>query len=46
MLFVELSGLNVIVGREPSIDGGRDLSRHFDLAERDAQRSAAEPVVR
>jgi hypothetical protein len=46
MLLVGFSGLGVIVGGEPSINSRRRLSRHFDLAQRDAQRDAAEPAAR
>ena len=46
MLLVGFSGLDVVVGREPGINGRRRLSRHFDLTQRDAQRDAAEPAVR
>jgi hypothetical protein len=46
MLLVGFSSLDVIVGREPGINSRRLLSRHFDLAQRDAQRDAAEPAVR
>ena len=46
MLLVGFSGLDVIVGREPGINSRRRLSRHFNLAQRDAQRDAAEPAAR
>ena len=46
MLFLGFNGLDAVVGCEPSIDGRRGLARGLDLAERYAQRGAAEPVVR
>jgi hypothetical protein len=45
VLLAVFSGIDAIVGREPGIEGWRRLSGHFDLAERDAQCRAAEPVV-
>jgi hypothetical protein len=46
MLLLCLGGIRAIVRGKPGVDGGRGLSGHFDLAQRNAECSAAEPVVR